>query len=532
MFNSVLCSLPQRHHIIDKFCQYIRVDNYQGRIMFRWENEVRLRRNFELYQRKHEKFAFLSQSDSPNEKELVQFWINLVLNEQSEQEEWEPVNRVQFALEHLYSYCEESCYYATRQVCQQNSSFNWENYFFIGRSFLYSASQFQSVLRKYDSSQSSLNTYIQQVLFNHIKDQASVGKFSKWKLLCNESEKKSKEALGQAGISSAKTSCILFVRKYFIKVYKMNKVHNPIYKKQKKWPEPDEQDFVEAAQIYNGEKSLPSTPHEVYASAEITAEQLQNLMEICINALINYSHRSNFLQSCTSLETSPEIRNQIQPAEEVTESLFKEVKISLQEKLYSFREDQKEVILFYYGLKWKQKKIAAQYKVNQTAISKRLTTIEKNLLQVIVQFKKPSTWVTLYINQWLKKSYVSPNYSDLLEVALVEALKTLPEEEQQILRLHYGEARVEQAEMMSRFHLTATEFLERVRKIEISLNQAVLKKIENWRKKLVETWLENYSHQTIHSACQNLQICIELNEEIPPEIINAILKKCLEIWHS
>lgn len=532
MFNSVLCSLPQRHHIIDKFCQYIRVDNYQGRIMFRWENEVRLRRNFELYQRNHQTFAFLSHSDSPNEKELVQFWINLVLNEQSEQEEWEPVNRVQFALEHLYSYCEESCYYATRQVCQQNSSFNWENYFLIGRSFLYSASQFQSVLRKYDFSQSSLNTYIQQVLFNHIRDQGCVSKISRWRRVCQASNILLREALAEAGRSPVEISCFLFARKYFQKVYQINTVQNPSNRNKKQWPEPHPSDFLEAASIYNVEKTSPPAPHEVYASAEITAEQLQNWMEICINALINYSHRSDFLQSCASLETSPEAKDQVQPAEEVTESLFKEVKISLQKKLYSFREDQKEVILFYYGLRWRQAKIAKQYQVRQDAISKRLTTIEKNLLQVIVQFKESSNWVTPYINQWLKRSYVSPNYSDLLEVALVEALKTLPEASQEVLRLHYGEARLEQEEIMSRFHLTATEFLERVRKIEISLNQAVLKKIENWRKNLVETWLENYSHQTIHSACQNLQICIELNEEIPPEIMNAILKKCLEIWHS
>jgi RNA polymerase sigma factor (sigma-70 family) len=524
--------------IKEKFYQYINVRSDKAYSTIQWKSETHLQRNLELYKSQHEKFIYLF-NEQDNIRELVQFWIDIAVNKLPSQESWEPANRVQKAWEHLTVYCEESCYHAAFQVWKDDRTQSWEEFIFLARCLIYDHDKFRKVLSKYDCISSSLDTYITKVLINNIKDKACVSKFSKWRLFLHKSEKELKEALNRYGTYEPEASKYLFARKYFKQVYQMNKLQNPAQAKGQKYPEPDDADFEEIINYYNAEKSLTSTPHEVAAGECITVEQLKSWIETCVNALHNYP-KSTIPR--VSLESIQETEHEFLSNKEVSElNLFddlteigiaKKTDKALKQRLLTLKVDQQKILLLYYGFGLNQVQIADKFQVTQGTIASRLRTIESKLLKTLSELSQPSQWISQYVNGWLVRNYQAPNYSYLIDTALVESIKQLNEKEKEALRLYYGQ-KIDKKVIEDKFNMPELDFTEFLVKIQVKLEIALMKEIEKYINKYIKLWLLKEYKSIIKSACNDLNVILQPQQQ-QIETFNAFLDKYLEkslqIW--
>lgn len=543
MFTSIP-KLPSRQNLVEKFSMYMTVENNKGYSTIKWKTEPQMHCNIELYKSRHYKFASLVNQDD-NGKGLVQFWIDMAFNKLPPKEDWEPEKRVQKAWEHLTAYCEESCYRAAIQVWKDDTSLSWEEYIFISRCLIYSATKFRQILAKYNSNDSSIDTYVTGVLIKSIKDSAAVAKFSKWRLLHKKSDKELKEALSRAGRYEPEISRFLIARKYFKQVYQMNKIQNPAKITGQKWQEPDSADFAEAANYYNAQMLLPCAPHEVAVGGKITGEQLNCSMEICIAALQNYPKS---ITPHFSLEALAETGRQVEKNEsleilsqdlltsdEVEDSrenqgiIVKRTEPALQEQLLSLKVEQKEILLLYYGFELNQKQIADRFQVTQGAIAHRLKTIEIKLLKTLYGLSKPTDWVSQYVAVWLGCNYQAPVYSDLIHVALVEAVKKLEPQEQEVLRLAYGR-KLDEQEIAKQLGIALPEIMDILRKTKAKLEAALINSIDTMINKYLQLWLTKVAKAVVKLAYDKLEILRIQQTEL--STINTVLKESLTIWHS
>lgn len=506
--------LLKHQHLVHRFYMYMIVDNSINRRAIQWRPELHLQRNINLYQTQHDLFATLL--NQKNEQGLVQFWLDIALNNLPSKYNWEPENRIQKAWEHLSLYCEESCYRAALQVWKDNRCKCWEEYIFIARCLIYDPVKFREILAKYDPSISPLYVYIIEVLRKTIKDEGAVAKFSKWRLLCKKSNKELKEALIRYGIFEPEVSRFLFARKYFRQVYQFNKIQNPATRSGQRWIEPDSNDFQEAAQYYNAEKSLAIAPHQVAIAKDVTREQLHEWMEICITALRNYPQS---ITPSISLEVISTVSYEIEPSFsfylEIENSIFEQKSLCqrtdevLQQELLALNDNQKEILYLYYGLGWNQKQIAAKFAVTQGAIARRLQTIERRLINAVYSLKQPPQWVTEYVTTWLKYNYETPDRSDLIHAALVTAIQRLNAQSQNLLRLYYGQ-KLDTNAISKKLCLPLSIVKELLSQINYELESALLKELDLIVRKFLDVWL-NKQYQYITNKnfiCQSKQLIL------------------------
>ncbi|MEH1945140.1 MAG: sigma-70 family RNA polymerase sigma factor [Nostoc sp.] len=500
--------LSSLQHLVHRFYMYMTVDNSIGRRAIQWKPEPHLQRNIDLYKTQHEQFAALLHQK--NEQGLVQFWLDMALNNSPEKYNWEPENRIQKAWEHLSLYCEESCYRAASQVWKANQYKCWEEYIFFARCLVYNPLKFREILAKYDANVSPLYAYIIEVLRKTIKDEGAVAKFSKWRLLCKKSNKELKEALIRYGICEPEVSRFLFARTYFKQVYQFNKIQNPATRNGQRWLEPDSNDFQETAQYYNTEKLLAIAPHQVAVGKNVTGEQLQGWMETCITALRNYPQS---IAPSISLEVMDGVSYTIESDEgfylEIEDSppeqksLYQQTETVLQHELLALNEDQKEILYLYYGLGWNQKQIAAKFAVTQGAIARRLQTIERRLINAVYSLKQPPQWVTGYVKTWLNYNYETPDYSDLIHAALVTSVKQLNTQSQDLLRLCYGQ-KLDTNAISKQLHLPPDRVNELLLQTNCELEIALLKEIDIIIRKFLNFWL-NKQYKDIKTHNLNSQ---------------------------
>ncbi|MCW5312982.1 sigma-70 family RNA polymerase sigma factor [Nostoc sp. KVJ3] len=501
--------LSSLQHLVHRFYMYMTVDNSIGRRAIQWKSEPHLQRNIDLYKTQHDQFAGLLHQK--NEQGLVQFWLDMALNNLPSKYNWEPENRIEKAWEHLSLYCEESCYRAASQVWKENQYKCWEEYIFFARCLVYDPVKFRKILAKYDPSISPLYAYIIEVLRKTIKDDGSVAKFSKWRLLCKKSNKELKEALIRYGICEPEVSRFLFACKYFKQVYQFNKIQNPATRSGQRWVEPDSNDFQEAAQYYNAEKVLAIAPHQVAVGKNVTGEQLQWWMETCITALRNYPQ---LIAPSISLEVIGAVNYkieshggfnlEIEDSIPEQESLCQRTETVLQHELLALNEDQKEILYLYYELGWNQKQIAAKFAVTQGAITRRLQTIERRLINAVYSLKQPPQWVTGYVKTWLNYNYETPDYSDLIHTALVTSVKQLNTQSQDLLRLYYGQ-KLDPNAISNQLDLPPDRVNELLSQTNSELEIALLKELDRMIRKFLNIWLTK-QYKNINSYNSNLQL--------------------------
>ena len=538
MFNpfneKIIPRLPERRDNAEKFLTYLILATCNRRPVIQWQNHAELKRNFELYQECNPSFSQLC--SQPNQAQnIAEFWREIAINSSLSVQEWEPKNRKTLALQHLASYFEKDCYYAAIEVGSKSSDCFWEEYLYCARVFIWSYENFIKLLQSYNvSHQASLDTYIQQSLIKTIY--TSISKFSQWRLLTYESNKYLREALSRAGTQEPNLSQFIFARQFFKKVYRFNKVNNPAIRKPgQKWPNPDSEDFQAAAECYNAEKYLPSAPHEVSAGSNINGQQMQVWMKICIAALQNYPKSINPQFSLEALQEQGHEgfldKSQLENANiakaknsgTTVRELLNRTDSGFRKQLESLTPDQHKILLLYYGAGFKQKQLAIQLDLNQSSISRRLDAIKIQLLQAMVEMSQPHQWVADYVVKWLHKTFRAPLHSDLIQVALVQAIKELESEEQEVLRLRYGQ-QVAEEKIATELGMDLLAVCAIISQAQQKLQANLIKVLNTWVQEYVEKWLVNFYHGQILAAGQTLNL--SLGSKNNSKTIDTMVQEC------
>lgn len=531
----IIPKLPEHRDNAEIFFTYIILTTRNCRPLIQWQNHAELKRNFELYQECNPTFSQLCRQPNPT-KNVAEFWRQIAINPSLSVQNWEPENRKTLALQHLASYFEKDCYYAARKVASKSSDCSWEEYLYCARVFIHNYEIFIKVLQSYKvSHQVSLNTYIQQSLLQTI--QASISKFSRWRLLTHQSDKYLREALQRVGTQEPNISKFIFARKYFKQVYRFNKVNNPAMREPgQKWPNPDSEDFQAAAECYNAEKYLPSAPHEVLAGSSINGEQMQAWMKICIAALQNYPKSITPQFSIEALQeqghegfldkSQLEKTNiaKIKNSGTAIRELLNRTDSGFRKQLESLQPDQHKILLLYYGAGFKQNQLAIQLNLNQSSISRRLDAIKIQFLQVMVEISQPHQWVADYVVEWLHKKFRAPLHSDLIQVALVQAIKELESEEQEVLRLRYGQ-QVAEEKIATELGIDLLAVSVIIFQAQHKLQGNLIKVLNTWVKEYVEKWLIKFYQAQILAAGQTLNPSVTGKDT--SQIIETIVQECL-----
>jgi DNA-directed RNA polymerase specialized sigma24 family protein len=535
--------LPVRRDNAEHFFTYLMLDTRNGHPVIQWQNYAHLKRNFELYRERNEELLHLCSQPNQN-KSIAEFWRQIAIdNPLLIAQEWEPSNRKMLALKHLASYFEKECYYAAKTVWSKSRELPWEEYLCCARIFIYNCEDLLRLLRSYNlSHQTSLDTYIQQTLIKVIKSEADIGKFSPWRLLDSKSHRELQEALLRAGYQEPDISQFIFARKYFKQVYRLNKLNNPTIRKTgKRWPEPDSEDFQASAECYNAEKYLSSAPHEVSASLNINGKQMQAWMKICIDALQKYPKSINLIlleeikqqgeeteeQDGEELLDESKLKEMNLEAEEPDSEenpLLYETKSAFQRELDRLKPEQHKILLLYYGADFNQKQIEMKLQVSQSAISRRLNTIKKQLLKTLIQKSHPHQWVTNYVVKWLHKNFRAPQHSELREAALVQATKELSYLEQQVLFLRYGQ-QVNEEKIGNQLGMSLLEVHTNIAESKHKLQSHLIKQISEWEKQYVEKRLKRFYRSKLSEACQIPYL--SLDREYLNQNIDRIVEECL-----
>ncbi|MEG4812266.1 hypothetical protein QUA82_32555 [Microcoleus sp. F8-D3] len=531
--------LPDRRDNGENFFTYLVLASHNSRSAIRWQIYAELKRNFELYQeRNHELSQLCSQPD--RSKNIAEFWRHIAIDSPPQiAEDWEPKNRKRLALEHLASYFEKSCYYAAREVWQQLKSSSWEEYLYYPRIFIYDFDNLLRLLKSYDiSHQTSLDTYICKSLIGFIKSESGVGKFSRWRLLAQKTDKELQKALERSEYREPYISQFKFARKYFKQVYLFNKVNNPaIRQKGQKWPDADIEDFHAAAECYNAEKFMPSAPHEVSAGGNISPEKMQDWMNRCIIALQNYPNSIKYPQF---LEELPEVVRdkllgeselgkppiyEIESTDNKAWKIYRQLDSAFRKKLEDFKPEQHKMLLLYYGAGFKQKKLEIPLGIDQTSISRKLKRMKIQLLETFGNLSQPHQRVDEYVVGWLQKDFRAPDTSEYRSVALVEAIRELESQQQEVLRLRYGQKLAEE-KIADRLGMNLLELTATISQAQHKLQEKLIKLLKVWETECVEKWLVEFYKPQFLAACRTLNLSID--GEYSSQVIDEIVQKCLE----
>lgn len=520
--------LPERANNIDKFSTYLMPDNRNGYMKIEWKSRPHLKRNLELYAAKDRQFARLCQ-EQDKARSIAYFWMDKAINELQPLLDWEPINRKILALEHLAAYFEQNCYQAAKAIWAKSRERTWDEYLSIARANVYQPDSLLKLIEKYEFSHgANIDTYIQQVLRKAIKSETDVGKFSNWRLLCKESDKKLKEALETAGHGKAQIACFLLARKYFKQVYLISKVKNPSRQSGQQWPHPDLGDFQSAANSYNAEKALPSarippTPETV------SGEEIKKWMEICIKAIRNYPRSINpvSLEGLkevgieASVEEFSEIGEKIKlhniwdnvnsesndrELVDRTDTAFKteieNIKMLVEKRIQSGKLQlyHRKIPLLYYGIGLTQTQIGTKFGINQANINRHLTNYyEVPLLEKLAEMSQSKSWVKPYVSGWLVKDFSSESRSNLIQAALVEAIAKLPPEYQEALQLRYAQ-NLNVQQISDRLCINSNEVSQRIDKAQQDLEATFLKVVDRWLEEYVKSWLNRFYKLPIYTG--------------------------------
>lgn len=482
--------LPLRVSNTQKFYTYLILDKQKGNLL-RWKNQPKLQRNINLYEQMHDKFRALCYQQDRG-KGIAQFWCEIALNEQNTIS-WEPANKTQLAWEHLGSFFEEKCYWTAKDLCKSSNRESWEEFLFAARLVIHNPLKFREILVRYKPDKSSnIDAYVSEALTNYVKSESSKNKFSRWRLLYNKSDKELKEALLVLGRNEPEISQFIFARKYFKQVYLISKVKNPARKAGQKWLNPDAQDFSQAAQCYNMEKLSKAAPHEVSISINITGAEVQQWMEVCIQALEQYPNSilpqfslealqsTGFEVTSVNQKTIEEIEYQnVLSIEEINKGgsdLTERMNSELSKHLITLKPDIQKILILYYGFKFNQKQLAEILNMNQSSISRNIAKSTLSLLDKISGISQPQLWTHDYVERWLKQSYKTPTHSDIIQASLVSTIKNFSVESREILQ-NYARSEVDKSKL---------------NELRSKLQENLLLEINNWIKKYIDIWLAKY----------------------------------------
>ncbi|NER48136.1 MAG: XRE family transcriptional regulator [Symploca sp. SIO1A3] len=526
-------------NIIDEFCILYEVTSSNGYPGFKRSIHKPLRSRMEKLVQLHPEWQA---------NHYLQYFLGII-NDDSQLE-----SERQLAHLHLVAYFDLSRCHFVRQFSQKFPfpTATCIKFFELTTDVLYNREQLKKCLNGYDAQDASganLKTYLQGVLKNVILDQIKFE--SSWHLLCNvelssrrkfnNAQQKLREALLREGIVEPDISRYLFAWQYFVPVYKNNRLHHPNRRNARKWPEPEPPDFAETARDYNTNRFQPDAPLQVSSSPEVMPELIRKWLNICIDALQNstriveidhdvdgYDQQYNQLdkdwQPLALAEESVDFFQQVDPffqdeiqriehgIEQIRSKIPREVRKAVMPLCYP-----QELALLV------QEQLANKIGVNQGTVARYIANNYKapllRILDNLIKEKLGSNtgvWVSKYVEDFLKHRFSNPNPSDLIELALIDAIQNLEKQTQLIIKLHYGQRMtVEEITVyLTKEKLNKSSDVAQVMlAAKQELEEAVITQINTLKINCANFLLKRYYRQVIHDQLLENFRKIELVEQ-------------------
>lgn len=467
-----------------------------------------------------------------DQNEWVDYFVNIL------KDDWQSEFEQRFAHWHLLAYLDlDRCYFIWRNFHKFPSyQLNYQELYDITNNSLFQRDKFKKYIDKYDSqnlSGANLKTYILGILKNNIREKLNLK--SSWRILCdininnltkfNHALQKRKEALERYGVKEPSLSQYIFALKYFIPVYKINRISNPNRIEGSRWPEPELSDFEEAARCYNSERFQSHAPLQASIGAEVTPETLKKWINICIKAL---QYNPKIVEISDNLNNYEQQNNEVNNVweflefEEEPANLLQQTDLILREKIQTIEHKVKEInskipqefrqaimpLCYPHQLAiLNQEKLGNKIGVHQGTVSRYITRyFETPLLEKLKHFSNEKFNIESYLTTFLEKRFTNPKVSNLLDKVLVEAIKKLDNETQKILKFYYSQ-RMNVADIA---RIINSKQLNEAQEINLILSQAknqlrkeLLKKLNKWQAEYVKFWLKNYYQDMIQSVLLN-----------------------------
>lgn len=517
----------QHQDIIDKFSILYEIASHNGYPYFKPAMQKPLRGHMEKLVQLHPEWT---------DSHYVQSFLRII----NEESELEPER--QLAHLHLVAYIDLTRCHVVRKFSQK-LSFSEEvlfNVFDLTAELLYNFDELKRCLNRYDEKDTrgaNIKTYFQGIFKNTILK--SLHLESRWHLLCNvditsrrkfnNEQQKLREALERLGIIEPNITRYIFAWRYFVPVYKNNRLYNPNRRDTSKWPEPELSDFEETAKDYNVNRFDKTAPLPVSSSPEATPETIRRWLNICINALQQHSriveipcdadsydkqyyqfdNPWEFLelefdqQQATSInQIDLAFKTEIQRIENNIEKLRSKIPVEVRKAVMPLCYPHELSPLV-------QEQLATKVGVNQGTIARYIsTTYKAQLLDKIDEVIKinlaadPQAWVQKYVIDFLEKRFSNSNQSNLIEKTLVDTIEALDNPAQIILKLYYGQQMTVE-EIINYFtnqknkKIRFDEVIQELSLAQKQLQDTILSEINNFKIDYVSFWLKRYYKQVI-----------------------------------
>ncbi|OUL24646.1 hypothetical protein BV372_28775 [Nostoc sp. T09] len=464
-----------------------------------------------------------------HESDYAHYFVQ-ILNDDSQ-----PETEKRLAHWHLLAYFDrDRCYLIWKSWCRLPFyAAAAENLYALTNEHLCNREKLQQYLNKYAASSdntANLKTYMVGVLRNVIRHH--VNRESRWHLLCDvevsssrkfqKVEERLREALKNSGSREPEISQYLFAWRYFVPVYKNNRVYHPNRREGDKWPEPEFSDFAETAKDYNSQRFQPGAPLQVAVGADVAPATIQQWMNICIDALqqssqiIEVSYDANNSEqpdreSHTSWETLEKEEEPAESLQEIDLILNREI-AQIEQNLDSIRSQipkscRQAVMPLCYPHRLvllTQQQFSSKINVHQGTISRYISkNVEAPLLERFQQLTSERINPTAYVTTFLTEKFSNFNSANLIEAQLIAAIADLDPESVQILKLSYGQKLniIELTQTLSQEKPTSQEEVQQ--KLSAAQNQlqtSFLNLLNQWQIAYVKSWLKNYYQNLIQSG--------------------------------
>ncbi|MBD2355400.1 XRE family transcriptional regulator [Tolypothrix sp. FACHB-123] len=404
-----------------------------------------------------------------------------------------------------------------------------ESLYALTNEHLCNREKLQQYLHKYKTSndtRANLKTYMLGVLRNIMRHY--VNWESKWHLLCDvdltsrrklqKAEERITEVLKNSGSKEPEISQYLFAWRYFVPVYKNNRVYHPNRREGEKWPEPEFSDFVEAAKDYNSQRFQPGAPLQVAVGAAVTPAMIQQWMNICIAALQQSSQITEVSYDAINVQqpdlksiSSWEALEQEEKPTEIDQILHREI-AAIEQNLDSVRSQipqssRQAVMPLCYPHRLvllTQEQFSSKIGVHQGTISRFISkNVEAPLLEKFQELTSERINSSAYVKTFLTEKFAHLDSANPIEVQLIAAIANLDPESQQILKLSYGQQinLTELTQILSQEQpISQQQAQQKLTLAQNQLEKSFLKLLNQWQTNYIKSWLKNYYQNLIQSG--------------------------------
>ena len=486
-------NIKKRSNLNDKFSTFLTVEERDGFVATRWVPEPKLRRNME---------RMVNLKPKADEVFWELYWLKeAVKAPPNSQARW-----------HLLAYLEESCYWTTYKICQNltNRGVNLVEVLAIAK--LVIVDNLENLFAKYDSHISRFKTYAQLKLKDYILEELrrreKIEKTrSDWGLLRSLNPTSVQRALQDYGFPKSRQTLYQLAWSCFKAIY----VPTPSPNSRKLLP-PTNQQLEAMVCRYNQQRSR----HQLKTAIDV--QELQNLLETCINAVRSQFQRTpNKAVSLDAFDSSsfvpepgvydPTIEKENREAE------WNQVSTILSDKFNGLSEETRKMMTLWLGLGFGQTEIANCFGLRQDKFSRNMKREGKTLLTELLQTLGDSSQnqekIELSSSQIDKKaqqvyfwvsSYCQAPYHEFLKTTLLKQL----DNDRELLQRHYGEG-LSLEKLASNLKISQSEIKARITKAKQALRPALKSYVETnlrislssfsradeWLSVFVEDWLRN-----------------------------------------